>query len=365
VVKQVLGFGLLEKFEIRRPYDMSNRIGGRRPPKDLGELRFEEWLYILGLSPEEEDDRKLKAAVMAEKQYRAGTGKKKIGGADCQEDQLSPSFRKALGGYIRISFYADTPAGKRRAQQKKKQLAREYEGELNIRVYRVYCKDSRQWGWSVWVRQVAFMEKKYATFSTDEEGNRVVRVETYDDTFKAPRGGDEFGSHGNVRSWTAYRSAAKKKVSCPKCDAPKDFPCVNDRGIEEGIYEEDGKPMTAEQAEKYKAGRGLVKEVRVRRTNPHRERVDKYLFEKEGLVENPNTAFEGDFVKAADRVEPDDGMKRKWILNTLNEGQYERLEDLEEEKGRLATGVEMEILLNKKQYDKYKRWRDFGVLKEE
>lgn len=357
--------GLLEDLGLRRPRDMSNRIGGRQPPKDLGELRFEEWLYILGLSPEEEDGKKVKARVLAERQYREGKGKQKIGGADCQEDQLSPSFRKALGGYIRVSFYADTPAGKRRAQQKKKELAREYEGELNIRVYRVYCKDSRQWGWSVWVRQAAWMEKKYTTFSTDEEGNRVARVETYDSIFKAPRSGDEFGAHGNVRSWTAYRSVAKKKVSCPKCDAPIDYPCVNERGVEEGIYEEDGKPMTAEQAEKYKAGRGLVKEVRARRTNPHRERVDKYLFEKKGLVENPNTAYEGDFVEAANRVEPDADMKRKWMLSRFNEGQYERLEDLEEELGRTAVAEEMEPILNKKQKAKYDKWVRFGVVKKE
>jgi hypothetical protein len=351
--------GLLEDMGLRRPYDSSNRIGGRRPPKDLGELRFEEWLYILGLSPEDEDGSKLAGAALAERQYRAGTGSKRIGGADCQEDQLSPSVQKALKGYVRVGFYADNANGKSDAKKRGKKLSDEYEGELFVRVRRVYCKDSRQWGWSVWVKQTGTREETVSVFGVDQEGKRTVRKETRLASVMAPRkekaGG--FGT-GTVRSWTAYRSAAKKKVSCPKCDAPKDFPCVNDRGIEEGIYEENGKPMTAKQAQKYKAGRGLVKEVRVRRTNAHRQRVDKYLKEKEGLVENPLTAQEGDFIKDEERRPPTDRERESWMLRNFNEGQVERFEDLEDE-GSVSV-EKMETILNKKQRVKYDKWADFG-----
>jgi hypothetical protein len=351
--------GLLEDLGLRRPRDMSNRIGGRLPPKDLGELRFEEWLYILDLSEhQEQEGDKIKARALAERQYREGKGKQRIGGADCQEDQLSPSVQKALKGYIRVAFYADSPKGKSRAKARGKQLSDEYEGELFVRVRRVYCKDSRQWGWSVWVKRTGMREETYSVFGM-KDGVRTVSQQTRMVSVMAPRkeaaGG--FGS-STVRSWTVYRSAAKKKVSCPKCDAPKDFPCVNDRGIEEGIYEENGKPMTAKQAQKYKAGRGLVKEVRVRRTNPHRERVDKYLKEKEGLVENPLTAGEGDFIKDEERRPPTNSEREQWMLRNYNEKQLERYEDLEDE-GTPSVG-DMERLLNKKQRVKYDAWADFG-----
>lgn len=351
--------GLLEDLGLRRPIDMSNRIGGRRPPKDLGELRFEEWLYILNLSPEDEDGSKIAAAAQAERQYREGTGKKRIGGADCQEDSLSDSVRTRLRGYVRVGFYADNPKGKSTAKQRGKKLSDEYEGELFVQVRRVYCKDSRQWGWSVWVKRTGTREETYSVPTIDAEGNRVMREEKRLTSVLAPRkekaGG--FGS-GTVRSWTAYRPASKKKVSCPKCDAPKDYPCVNDRGIEEGIYEIDGKPMTAKQASRYKAGRGLVKEVRVRRTNPHRERVNKYLKEKEGLVENPLTAGEGDFIKDEERRPPTDREREQWMLRNYNEKQLGQFEDLEDE-GRTSI-QDLEGLLNKKQRSKYDSWADFG-----
>lgn len=352
--------GLLEDLGLRRPRDTSNRIGGARPPKDLGELRFEEWLYILQLSPENETEgQKLDTRVRAERQYREGTGKQTIGGADCQEDQLSPSVRKALKGYVRVSFYADTPKGKSRATARGNKLRDEYEGELFVRVRRVYCKDSRQWGWSVWVKRTGVAERTQNVIYTDTEGKRQVRKETRLESVMAPRrekaGG--FGT-GTVRSWTAYRSQAKKKVSCPKCDAPKDYPCINDRGIERGIYQVDGKPMTAKQAERYKAGRGLVKEVRAVRTNPHRERVDKYLKEKEGLVENPLTAQEGDFIKDEERRPPTDRERESWMLRNYNEKQIERFEDLEDEGP--PTIADMEGLLNKKQKAKYDKWAEFG-----
>ena len=220
--------GLLEDLGLRRPRDMSNRIGGRLPPKDLGELRFEEWLFILSLSPENETEgQKVEKRARTERQYREGKGKQLIGGADCQEDQLSPSVQKALKGYVRVSFYADTPKGKSRANSRANKLRNEYEGELFVRVRRVYCKDSRQWGWSVWVKRTGIVERTRSVFYTDAEGKRQVRQEAYMDQINAPRTmkGGGFGT-GTVRSWTSYRSAAKKKVSCPKCDAPKDYPCA-------------------------------------------------------------------------------------------------------------------------------------------
>lgn len=117
--------------------------------------------------------------------------------------------------------------------------------------------------------------------------------------------------------------------------------------------------MTAAQAEKYKAGRGLVKEVRARRTNPHRERVDKYLKEKEGLIENPLSAFEGDFIKDEERRPPTDSEREQWMIRNFNEGQIGRYEDLEEEVGRPSV-EQMEGILNKKQRAKYDAWAEFG-----
>lgn len=352
--------GLLEDLGIRRPYDGQGKIGGRRPPKDFGELRFEEWLYILQLSPEGDDGSKAEKRAVTERQYFEGTSKQKIGGADCQTDDLNDTAASRLNGYIRTNFYSDDAGGKTRAKKRKAQLAQEYEGELNIQVRRVYCKDSRQWGWSVWVRPTGTRIEKFDYYA-DEDGKMVKKRGEREAVIQAPRSVETggFGS-STVRSWTAYRPTSKKKVSCPKCFAPKGYPCVNDKGIEQEIYIENGKPMTANQASKYKEGRGLSITVRSVRTNPHRQRVDKYLEEKEGLIENPLTAREGDFIEKVERRPPTDTEKEGWITRNYNEGQFGRYEDLEEELGRRPDVEEMEDILNKKQRVKYDEWVLFG-----
>ncbi len=86
--------------------------------------------------------------------------------------------------------------------------------------------------------------------------------------------------------------------------------------------------------------------------------MDKYLKEKEGLVENPLSAEEGDFIKDEERRPPTDRERESWMLRNFNEGQVGRFEDLEDE-GPVSV-EKMETILNKKQRVKYDKWADFG-----
>lgn len=349
--------GLLEDLGIRR-----KDVRTRSTPKTFGELRFEEWLYLLDISPEGEDGAKQRARALSEKQFQEGKGFQTMAGSDCQEDSLSPAVRKRLNGYVRVNFYADNAGGKSRAKAAGDDIRREYEGELFVNVRRVYCKDRRVWGWSVWVKPTGTKER-LREYWVDDNGKMIKKRGTEERTVIAPRTEKAGGfAEATSRDWGKWRGAAKKKVACPKCDAPKDYPCVNDRGIAEGIYiNEKGKPMTASQASKYKEGRGLSKTVRNVRTNPHRERVTVYLEKKEGLVEVPQsiTGRAGQFEEKADRRPPTEREKENYLIGKFNDSQLERFEELEDQDSYSLQDVE--AIMNKKQIPKYEAWIEYGV----
>lgn len=349
--------GILEDLGIR-----GTSVRLRSTPKTFGELRFEDWLWILDRSPENEDDSKTKARALSEKQYQAGTGKQTIAGSDCQTDSLNDTTARTLNGYIRTNFYADNASGKKSAKAKGDEIRREYEGEVFVRVYRVYCKDSRRWGWSVWVKPTGTKER-VRNYWADVDGKMTKIRGTEEMTVIAPRSEKAGGfSEASSRDWTKWRGASKKKVACPKCFAPKDYPCINDKGIESGIYINDkGEPMTPSQASALKAGRGMNAEVRAVRTNAHRERVTLYLEKKKGLVEVPQSikGQTGIFEEKVERRPPTDQEKERYLLRVFNDSQVERFEDIEES-GEYSLS-DVEALMNKKQKPKYEKWIEYGV----
>lgn len=349
--------GLLEDLGIRR-----KDLRTRTTPKTFGELRFEEWLYILDISPEGEDGAKQRARALSEIQFQEGKGFQTMAGSDCQEDSLSPAVRKRLNGFVRVNFYADNAGGKSRATAAGNEIRKEYEGELFVNVRRVYCKDQRVWGWSVWVKPTGTKER-LREYWVDDDGKMIKKRGTEDRTVIAPRSKKAGGfAEATSREWGQYRGAAKKKVSCPKCDAPKNYPCVNDKGIKEGIYiNEKGKPMTEKEANQYKEGRGLSITVRSKRTNPHRERVTKFLEKKKGLVEVPRgiTGETGVFEEKVERRPPTDKEKERYLLTKFNDAQFERFEELEDA-GDYSI-QDLESIMNKKQVPKYEVWVKRGV----
>ena len=343
----------------------------RTTPKTFGELRFEDWLWLLDADSEDYGEEGQIAGIKARKRaegevrYQKNTKgpKPKIGGSECQEEDLSPAVKKRLNGYIRTNFYADTPSGKSLAKQQADTYRRNYEGELFVNVRRVYCKDNREWGWSVWVKPTGTKMRKRNYWAT-EDGKLIRKTGEVEQVVIAPRRVKAGGfASADSREWGQWRGAAKKKVSCPTCFAPTNYPCVNNVGIEEGIYlNEKGKPMSASQASQYREGRGMSLKVRSKRTNAHRERVTKYLEKKEGFVEVPQSVAgrTGDFVQDTERRPPTDEEKESYLLRIFNESQLERFEELEDRAEGYGLS-DIEAIMNKKQVVKYDKWKEYGV----
>lgn len=357
--------GLLEDLGIR-----SKGFKTRTTPKTFGELAFEEWLWLLDADSEDFRQEGKVAGIKARKRAEAEINyrdnlagpKPKIGGSECQEEDLSESVGKALNGYIRTHFYADTPAGKSAANAKADEIRRNFEGEVFVRRRRVYCQDNREWGQSVWVKPTGTKMRKRNYWAT-EDGKMIMKTDEVEQVVIAPRREKAGGfSEASSRNWGKWRGASKKKVSCPTCFAPKDYPCVNDRGIAEGIYiNEKGKPMSASQASQYKEGRGMSLTVRSKRTNAHRARVTKYLEEKKGLVEVPQSiaSVTGTFEEKTERRPPTDIEKERYLIRVFNEGQMGRFEEIEDrDEGYELSDVE--AIMNKKQVVKYEKWIEYG-----
>lgn len=353
--------GILEDLGIRR-----KDVRTRSTPKTFGELRFEDWLWILDRTGEDGDgtySNKVTGRATTEKQYQKGTGKQTIAGSDCQTDSLNDTAAGRLNGYVRTNFYADNKGGKASATTEGDMIRREYEGEVFVQVRRVYCKDSRRWGWSVWVKPTGTAPRKN-NYWVDEEGKMTRKTEIVESTVIAPRRARAGGfSEASSREWGKWRGAAKKQVKCTKCFAPKNYPCVNDIGIEKGIYLNDkGKPMSPAQASELKEGRGMNAEVRKLRTNAHRVRVELYLEKKKGLVEVPQsiTGQAGVFEEAVERRPPTDNEKERYLIRMFNDSQMGRFEDLEDQDSYSLQDVE--AIQNKKQIPKYEKWIEYGVV---
>jgi len=174
-------------------------------------------------------------------------GKQRPG--DCTVEYVAPSFGKRLSGYARMNSYSDTAAGKRAAEQKADKYRQGGEGELEVRVFRLKCRDTDETRWTVWVRPA----RGVAASRTARQARQGKFGEA---TFGV-------GSTRSMRGgWEQYRGVAKKTTECPKCSAPPDSPCVKDLTF----YPEGGDFS------------GLSGEDKKRlRTNPHKERVEAYL----------------------------------------------------------------------------------------
>lgn len=353
--------GILEDLGIRR-----KDVRTRSTPKTFGELKFEDWLWILDRTGGDGDgtfSNKATGRATTEKQYQKGTGKQTIAGSDCQTDSLNDTAATRLNGFVRTNFYKDSPSGKSSANTEADQIRIEYEGEVNVQVRRVYCKDKKKWGWSIWVKPTGTAIRK-RDYWADEDGKMTRKTRMVEEQIIAPRKAKAGGfSEASSRDWGKWRGAAKKNVKCDKCFAPKNYPCVNDTGIEKGIYINDkGKPMSPAQASELKEGRGMNAEVRRLRTNAHRVRVETYLEKKKGLVEIPQSiaGYTGKFVEETARRPPTDTEKERYLINKMNGSQIERYEELEEQESYSLQDVE--AIQNQKQIVKYEKWIEYGVV---
>ncbi len=193
---------------------------------------------------------------------------------ECQtEEGLPPSIREGrLKGYVRYRFFPmDRKDAKSKANAKRKaevqadDLSDEAEGQLLIQVRETYCKDIRQWGYGVWVRTTDDFERK----STNQMDSRRAPSRGRQKTRRLKSEGkfrSTFASGGEVRGWTFYRGDSRKNMACPKCYAPKGFPCVTFEKADVVIYKPEMDEADID-----------MMEVRRFRTNEHRERVDAYL----------------------------------------------------------------------------------------
>jgi len=193
---------------------------------------------------------------------------------ECQsEEGLPPSIKEGrLKGYVRYRFYPmDRKDAKSKADAKRKaeveadDLSEEAEGQLLIQVRETYCKDVKQWGYGVWVKTTKDFERKSTGMMDSRQapsrGRQKTRRLKSEGKFKG-----NFASSGEVREWTSFRGDSRKNVACPKCYAPKGFPCVSFEKADVVIYKPD---MNEDEVD--------MMEVRRFRTNEHRERVDAYL----------------------------------------------------------------------------------------
>jgi len=290
--------------------------------------------------------------------YNIGQGNLGIAGDECQsEEGLPESIREGrLRGYVRAVAFPDTKKGKRDANKYADRLGTEYEGSLLIQVRRGFCRDSRQNIWGVWVKPSPIYTPKGS-----DDNTQFVKSAPH----KNARGGRVMAAQG-ARMWSEYRGASKKAVRCPKCEAPKDFPCVNDKGIESGVYMKDDKPIPTKTAdETMRTSRGYIEEIRSVRTNAHRERVDAYL------ATQGKEMTSRDF-SPQDKVElmpPTDRQKVRWWMQKMNESQIDKYEEAEDAGGFDGYDDELDYILrniaNKKQKVKFDQYVEKGVPNEE
>lgn len=235
----------------------------------VGEASFKMWLALLeDIYPQDESPR-------YGSEYRMGTTGKTVGGKDfvkgseCQKDNVAPSLvseekgRERLYKFIRVRAYSDDDKGKDAAERFADKTREEFEGELNVKVRRVYCRDLGEYRWTVWVKQVELDEDRNVKKYAPRRARRTVK-KRQDGKLKTQiidAGGFQFG-----REWGQFRGVAKRTVSCPKCQAPVDEPCVKD--MEFYARGDNLENYTATQRRKI-------------RTNPHKERVIKYLEENQ------------------------------------------------------------------------------------
>jgi len=358
----------------------------RLEPYSPGERDFEEWLDILGntfgtYEQQRREGYQLRTRPIVDREknfqrdrpedggavegnpanYNAGQTTVGIAGDECQsEEGLPKSIREGrLKGYVRAAAFPDTPKGKKAATKYADKLGTDFEGSLYINVRKGFCRDSRQNIWGVWVKPTPEYTVTGSKSIETPDGQKMVLTAPH----KNKRGGR---TTGDSRQWTEYRGKAKKSVRCPKCEAPKDFPCVNDKGIEEGIYVKDGKPIPTKTAdETMRTGRGFVEEIRSVRTNAHRERVDAYFEKKGETVEGVS----GEVKKKQELVRPSVRQQVRWIMQRMNEGQMDRYEIVEDEGGWPTMEDELNFLLsdiiNKKQKVKFDQYVEKGVPNEE
>ena len=126
----------------------------------VGEGAFKMWLALLeDIYPQDESPR-------YGSEYRMGTTGKTVGGQEfvkgdeCQKDNVAPSLvseekgRERLYKFIRVRAYSDNDKGKDAATRFADKTREEFEGELNVKVRRVYCRDLGEYRWTVWVKQI-------------------------------------------------------------------------------------------------------------------------------------------------------------------------------------------------------------------
>lgn len=193
---------------------------------------------------------------------------------ECQsEEGLPPSIREGrLKGYVRYRFFPmdrkdakSKENAKRKAEVQADDLSDEAEGQLLIQVRETYCKDIQQWGYGVWVKTTEDFERKSTgmmdTRQAPSRGRQKTRRLKSEGEFRST-----FASSSEVRGWTFYRGDSRRNMACPKCYAPKGFPCVTFEKADVVIYKPEMDESDID-----------MMEVRRFRTNEHRERVDAYL----------------------------------------------------------------------------------------
>jgi hypothetical protein len=362
----------------------------RTEPYSIGEKDFEEWLRILGSSGVY-DDHVRRKAVSQEERYRKlskedqkkrqegvkvsdGGGAvqpKSLGGDECQSDSVSQAAggsksKERLKGFVRAAAYPNTTKGKIAANDRKAELSRDYEGELNAQVHLVYCQDVRKRMWTVWVKPTGNRES-FEEYKVLEDGKFVTKRKKIIVAKIAPRTKKQGGfAEESSRAWGTFRGEAKKKMSCPTCHAPINYPCQKTPDI----Y---GKGATVKSAEKIDVGT-----LRANRTNPHRARVEKLLQSKnesldEGrVVVSTKKTKKGEkkvaktIYKKQKRIPPKDFQKVQYLLGKLNEKQMRQFENEEDENDNFTREDELPFLLkiiNKKQKATYDKWVEKGVVK--
>lgn len=195
--------------------------------------------------------------VRADERRKDEGGKSRL--TTCQHGAIADSISERLTGYTRTHEFPATPAGKRQAQEVMREMRDAGEGELNARIWKVYCHDvdPPKERWTVWVRNVpVVMTGEGGEFTVPREGMRRPKGE-----------GTEIATYERGREWMTDRAKAKAAIACPKCLAPIGEPC---RTVpyrwEEG---ERDIPLDAEGNPEGK------------NTNPHKPRVFAY-YDQEG-----------------------------------------------------------------------------------
>tara|TARA_R100000805_G_C3611463_1_gene112108 strand:+ start:195 stop:1409 length:1215 start_codon:yes stop_codon:yes gene_type:complete len=306
-------------------------------------------------------------------------------GTECQsEEGLPPSISKGrLRGYVRYKFFPmdkkdpkSVAEAQRLAEISADDLSDESEGDLYIQVRQTYCKDLRQHGYGVWVKRTEFFERKSIKQASLRQAPSRGRKKTQRRLKGEKPLRSTFGQGGEVRGWTEYRGEARKNVDCPKCYAPKGFPCVTFEKADVVIYKPE---MDESEID--------MMEVRRFRTNEHRERVDAYLpsiglmivkqgrtnfivpIEEVEVGEKTEEIQEDAVAEVTDteaekeekpKEEKTLAQKRQWLFNRIDDEGLEEYEEAEDD-GRL-NNIDDEIAfleerLSQKDLEAYNKWQ--------